>query len=104
MTFKRLIGHFALCSAFSLVVFLTAVYAQETNPVDRKVSNPITDTPNVNPISQDVNVSPTPKKDAKNKPEGGDDEVVVYSERHEGSGEDGKRVVFHEGNVDVHYG
>ena len=104
MTFKRLIGHLAFYSALTLVVFLSAVNAQETNPVDRKVSNPITDTPNVNPIQQDVNVSPTPKKEGANKPEGGGDDVVVYSNHHEGTGEDGKRVVVHEGNVDVHYG
>ena len=104
MTFKRLIGQLTFCSALCLVVLSYAARAQETNPVDRKVSNPITDTPNVNPITPDVNVSPTPKKDAKNKPEGGGDEVVVYSDHHEGTGEDGKRVVVHEGNVDVHYG
>ncbi len=104
MTFKRLIGYLVVCSVFSLTVFLQGVLAQETNPVDRKVSNPITDTPNVNPISQDINVSPTPKKDPGNKPEGGGDEVVVYSASNTGSGEEGKRVVLHTGNVDVHYG
>src|SRR2546423_8591046 len=29
------------------------ISAQQTNPVDRKVTNPITDTPNVNPLTQD---------------------------------------------------
>ena len=29
------------------------VVAQQTNPVDRKVTNPMTDTPNVNPLTQD---------------------------------------------------
>jgi LPS-assembly protein len=107
MTFKRLSGHLAVCFVLSLVVFFQAIRAQETNPVDRKVSNPITDTPNINPIQQDVTVSPTPKKDPKenkNKPEGGSDEVVVYSNTNTASGEEGKRIVIHKGNVDVHYG
>ncbi len=104
MTFKHLIGHLAVCFIFSLALFLQGISAQETNPVDRKVANPITDTPNVNPVAQDINVSPTPKKEPKEKPEGGDGEVVVYSDRNTGSGEEGKRVVIHEGNVDVRYG
>jgi LPS-assembly protein len=33
--------------------------AQQTNPVERKVENPITDTPNVNPLQQDQPVRPT---------------------------------------------
>src|SRR5260370_16922995 len=34
------------------------LWAQETNPVERKVTNPITDTPNVNPLQQDQPVRP----------------------------------------------
>src|SRR5262245_36805432 len=33
--------------------------AQQTNPVDRKVENPITDTPYINPLQQDQPVRPT---------------------------------------------
>ena len=33
------------------------VLAQQTNPVDRKVTNPMTDTPNVNPLNQDQPVT-----------------------------------------------
>ena len=36
---------------------LTAL-AQQTNPVDRKVTNPMTDTPNVNPLTQEQPVRP----------------------------------------------
>jgi len=53
-----------LIVTFSLVfAFLAAGNAQQTNPVDRAVSNPITDTPNINPISpqQDV-TAPKPRK------------------------------------------
>src|SRR5258705_13495300 len=39
------------------------VPAQETSPVERKITNPITDTPNVNPLQQDQPVRPqTPGK------------------------------------------
>ena len=94
-----------LIVTFSLVfAFLAAGNAQQTNPVDRAVSNPITDTPNINPISpqQDV-TAPKPRKTSFDQ-EGGDGEVVVYSERQSVEGEEGKRVVTHSGNVDVRYG
>ena len=50
-------GHFHLV-CFGLLLVLIAVSstpatAQQTNPVDRKVTNPMTDTPNVNPLAQD---------------------------------------------------
>src|SRR5438128_2350102 len=36
-----------------LGVVLHIAQAQQTNPVDRKVTNPMTDTPNVNPLTED---------------------------------------------------
>ena len=36
--------------------------AQETSPVERKITNPITDTPNVNPLQQDQPVRPPSTK------------------------------------------
>ena len=39
--------------------FAFPAHAQQTNPVDRKVENPITDTPYVNPLQQDQPVRPT---------------------------------------------
>ncbi|MEO7539992.1 MAG: putative LPS assembly protein LptD, partial [Pyrinomonadaceae bacterium] len=83
----------------------TLVFAQETNPVDRQVSNPITDTPNINPISAQQNVNaPVLKRKPGVEPEGGDGEVVVYSDRQTVEGVQGARVVKHIGNVDVRYG
>jgi len=89
-----------------LMCVLTAtVDAQQTNPVERQVANPITDTPNVNPISAEQSVAaPKPKKIPSFAPEGGDSEVVVYSEKQSVEGPEGKRIVVHEGNVDVRYG
>lgn len=90
-----------------LLIFLLATFtfAQQTNPVDRQVSNPITDTPNINPISNEQNIAaPNPKKRAAIEEEGGDGEVVVYSDSQTVEGEKGRRIVRHTGNVDVRYG
>lgn len=81
----------------------SVIRAQQTNPVDRKVANPITDTPNVDPVSAENSIA-APKRKSDAKPEGGDDEIVVYSEKNTVEGEAGKRVVTHTGNVDVRYG
>lgn len=88
------------------LALMPAISAQQTNPVDRQVSNPITDTPNINPVSaeQVVTAPKTSKKVAGFEPEGGDGEVVVYSNSQSVEGEKGARVVHHTGNVDVRYG
>lgn len=87
------------------VLLALNVTAQQSNPVERQVANPITDTPNVNPISPESSIAaPKTKKKPTVEPEGGDGEVVVYSDRQSVSGEAGKRIVVHEGNVDVRYG
>ncbi|HLM00831.1 MAG TPA: LPS assembly protein LptD [Pyrinomonadaceae bacterium] len=92
-------------------VFAAFSFAQDPNPVDRKVSNPITDTPNINPVSPEQTATPQPKKNdnggSGQKQENGgaaDDEVVVLSDRLSTEGEKGKRVLLHQGNVDVRYG
>ena len=96
---------------FSPKIFLTIIFAataflhaQRTNPVDRQVANPITDTPNVNPISTDQNTSTGKPKRPGVDPEGGSGELVVYSEQQSVEGTDGKRILRHSGNVDVRYG
>ena len=90
---------------FLLANFASAVLSQETNPVDRKVANPMTDTPNVNPIAPQRKVKKSKKKqDSGYKPEGGDDDLVFYYDKIDAKGEKGKRIVIHTGNVDVRYG
>lgn len=84
---------------------VATVSGQQTNPVDRQVANPITDTPNINPVSAEKDISaPKQKKKDEIQPEGGDGEVVVYSDRQVVEGESGKRIIRHIGNVDVRYG
>src|SRR5712672_1757680 len=42
-----------------IALFAPAALGQQTNPVDRKVENPVTDTPYVNPLQQDQPVRPS---------------------------------------------
>jgi LPS-assembly protein len=87
------------------VLFLSVAQAQQTNPVDRDVSNPLTDTPNINPIAPEKDIkAPKKKPELDNKPKIAEDEVEVISDRQTVEGAEGKRVVIHSGNVDVHYG
>jgi LPS-assembly protein len=95
LRFLQFLALVLLCAA--------AAFGQQTNPVDRRVANPITDTPNINPVTQEQIAAPGAKKPTV-APEGGDGEVVVYSQSQSGEGEQGKRVVVHSGNVDVRYG
>lgn len=100
MRFTRFIGTLMVMFALPAVAA-----AQQTNPVERQVSNPITDTPNINPVSAEQNIAaPKPKKTPSFEQEGGDGEVVVYSDKMTVEGGKGGRIVHHVGNVDVHYG
>jgi LPS-assembly protein len=79
------------------------VFAQQTNPVDRKVANPMTDTPNVNPLNTDQPVQRRPR------PQGGvqstpTDEITVSATKESASGPENARIVHYEGNVDIRIG
>ncbi len=79
-----------------------AATAQQTNPVDRKVTNPMTDTPNVNPLTQDQPVRPRtrPRQDTVEAT----DELKVDAARQTVSGPENARVFVYEGNVDARIG
>src|SRR5262245_6610843 len=98
--------HVSLIISLLLMCLISAVsFAQQTNPVERQVANPITDTPNVNPTSAEQKATvPNPKKSPSLEAEGGQGEVVVYSDKMAVEGEEGKRIVTHQGNVDARYG
>lgn len=82
-----------------------SAFAQQTNPVDKQVANPITDTPNVNPVAPEQDIkAPKTRPNLVFKKEGGGDELIVYSKGQTAEGEDGKRVVIHSGNVDARFG
>ncbi len=87
-----------------VLLYVLTIAGQQTNPVDRRVANPITDTPNINPVSAQQDIKAPKSARPVPTPEGGDGEVVVYSENQSVEGESGKRVVTHTGNVDVRYG
>jgi LPS-assembly protein len=94
-----------VCASVSLLTAGAARAQQQTNPVDRKVENPITDTPSVNPLAQEQPVRPRPRR----RPEGAQgvqptDVLDIRANRQEGSGPEGARVVVYEGNVDIRVG
>ena len=93
---------FALAPLLLLVV-CQFVFAQQTNPVDRKVANPMTDTPNVNPLVTD---QPVPRRTAPQNGVQGTptDEITVSAIKQSGSGPENARVVLYEGNVDIRIG
>jgi LPS-assembly protein len=76
---------------------------QQTNPVDRKVENPITDTPSVNPLAQE---QPVPRRRPRAGAAGEQttDEVEIHADRNEVSGPEDARVIVYEGNVDIRVG
>ncbi|HEX7295230.1 MAG TPA: LPS assembly protein LptD, partial [Pyrinomonadaceae bacterium] len=86
-----------------LVLACQLVFAQQTNPVDRKVANPMTDTPNVNPLNTDQPVQRRPP--AQNGVQGtGTDQITVEATKQSGSGPENARVIVYEGNVDIRIG
>jgi len=85
-----------------LVAVTHTVIAQDTNPVDRKVTNPMTDTPNVNPLTQD---QPVPQKTPARQAEAqGSDLLNVDAGTQTVSGPKEARVFVYEGNVDARIG
>jgi len=94
-----------LLASLTIVGAASLVCAQQTNPVDRKVTNPMTDTPNVNPLNTDQPVAqprPTPRGGAV--PGVATDRINVNAAKESGSGPENARVVVYEGNVDVRIG
>jgi LPS-assembly protein len=92
-----------LLSAVFILLVCPLLFAQQTNPVDRKVTNPITDTPSVNPLHTDEPVRPRPTTpaDMQGYPS---DRINVVSGKQSISGPEEARVFVYEGNVDVRIG
>ena len=88
-----------------IVLCAFSALAQDTNPVEKQVANPLPDEKTANPVAPEQTVKPPKKQtDSGYKPEGGGDELVVYSARETITGEAGKRIIVRTGNVDVRYG
>ena|SRR5215813_2025378 len=94
-----------LVLASAILAFTTTLTpAQQTNPVDRKVTNPMTDTPNVNPLTQDQPVPARPSTRKGETPQLSDTLSVDAQKSTEVGKEVGSRVVVYEGNVDARIG
>jgi len=98
-----LVASVRLLLAIAAIASCHVVFAQQTNPVDRKVTNPMTDTPNVNPLNPDQSVQRPPAR--PNGVQGvATDQIQVDATRQTASGPENARVVVYEGNVDVRIG
>jgi LPS-assembly protein len=95
----------AVVLAIFLWSFCAFAGAQQPNPVDRQVANPMTDKPNVNPLTQEQIKPQNRKRDESGDTlEGGDGELIVYSSEQTVEEREGKKIVIHSGNVDVRFG
>jgi LPS-assembly protein len=93
---------------FSVLIALLGVAsstasAQQTNPVDRKVTNPMTDTPNINPLTQEQPVKPKAPAAPREVGEA-TDLLKVDAGTQTVSGPKEARVFVYEGNVDARIG
>jgi len=86
-----------------LVIVCQLALAQQTNPVDRKVANPMTDTPNVNPLNTDQPVQRRPPQRGA-VPGVQTDRISVEATKQSASGPENARIGLYEGNVDVRIG
>ncbi len=87
----------------ALLIVAANTFSQQTNPVDRKVTNPMTDTPNVNPLAQDQPVRPRTQSGQKTTGEA-TDELKVDAGSQTVTGPANARVFVYEGNVDARIG
>lgn len=100
---KTILSLILLALASAIVIVPSSALAQQTNPVDRKVTNPMTDTPNVNPLTQDQPIRPRlPAK--KGGPGEATDELKVDAGTQTVSGPQEARLFVYEGNVDARIG
>ncbi|HMQ02782.1 MAG TPA: LPS assembly protein LptD [Pyrinomonadaceae bacterium] len=77
---------------------------QVPNPVDRQVANPITDTPNINPVAPEQSIKPPSTRREQDEKAIADGELVVYSGSQSVEGVAGSRILTYTGNVDARYG
>jgi LPS-assembly protein len=91
-----------LCLLFGLAP-CRVVRAQQPNPVDRKVTNPITDTPNVNPLEQNQPIRPRQRPSVGAAGAAGED-LDIRAQKQTVTGDKDTHVFLYEGNVDARVG
>ena len=77
---------------------------QQSNPVERKVLNPITDTPNVNPLQQEQPIRPRLPVRTGAAAGQSTEKLDVDTDKQTVTGEEGARIIVNEGNVDARIG
>jgi LPS-assembly protein len=86
-----------------VAVSLLNARAQEPNPVSRKVENPITDQPNVNPLQQNQPIRSRKRVGTGAAGAAGED-IDIHAEKQDVSGQEGTHVFVYTGNVDARVG
>src|ERR1051325_232580 len=90
---------------FAAACQLAHAQQQQTNPVEREVTNPLPDTPNVNPLTQEQPVRPRlPVRNTGSATPQATDELDVRADKQTASGPKEAHVFVYEGNVDVRIG
>ncbi len=89
--------------AVLLCLAVRSTHAQQPNPVDRQVTNPITDTPNVNPLTEDQLLRPRVPARAATTGQS-TEELDLRADKQSATGPEEARIVVAEGNVDARIG
>jgi len=99
----RVVKNYTATIVLCLCAFAGTISAQQPDPVERKVENPMSDTPNVNPL---INDEPTKPRVPVRKVEGTKsvEELSINSDKQTVTGPETARVVVYDGNVDAHIG
>ncbi|HVG38859.1 MAG TPA: LPS assembly protein LptD [Pyrinomonadaceae bacterium] len=109
-TTQARLARLALASPLIVLFLLSCapgVFAQQTNPVDNQVTNPITDTPNVNPLTQELPVLTRPRVVGNKKPDAAQqttDELKITARTQTATGLKGEKIFIYEGDVDARIG
>jgi len=90
--------------AFIFLAALKPALAQQTNPVDRQVTDPLTDTPNINPLTPEQPFRLRRARVRSTEPLPSPDVLDVHADKETGSGPEEARVIIEEGNVDIRIG
>ncbi len=97
-------GRLALACCVLLCLAATLrTSAQQPNPVDRQVTNPITDTPNVNPLMDEQPFRPRLPARTSDGTQS-TEELDVRADKSTVTGPKDNRVILYEGNVDARIG
>ncbi|HEY0546536.1 MAG TPA: LPS assembly protein LptD [Pyrinomonadaceae bacterium] len=93
-----------MCAVWFCLTAASPARAQQPNPVDRQVTNPITDTPNVNPLTPPPDQLLRPRTLPTASGAQSTEELEVHSDKASATGEKDARVFIYEGNVDARIG